>query len=95
MYLTHYAFDGNPDVLAAARQALLAEFPPDALLLHIAVRRPDGIDVYDACPDEQTARAFADSPEFLGVLDRVGLPRPRVTLLGEVVQVVHPAAVAG
>jgi hypothetical protein len=92
MYLTRYALDGNPDVLEAARRAMLAELPADLFLLHIAVRRPDGIDIYDACPDEQTALAFASSPEFLGALDRVGLPRPRVTGLGEILDVVTAAA---
>ncbi|APA98672.1 hypothetical protein [Nocardia seriolae] len=84
MYLAAYHFDGDPGVLAAAYHRLMAGFPEDAILLHAAVRRPDGFTVYDACPDVETFRSFSTGDEFREMLSAVGLPAPRVEPLGEV-----------
>jgi hypothetical protein len=85
MYLGHYAFDGDPTLLEAAYRRLTAAYPPGLLDLQVAVRRDDGLDVYDACPDADTFRTFSASAEFRDALSGAGLPAPRVTGLGEVV----------
>jgi hypothetical protein len=85
MYLGRYAFDGDPTLLEAAYRRLLASYPPDTLELQVAVIRPHGLDVYDACPDEATFASFSASPEFHAALSRAGLPTPRVSDLGQVV----------
>lgn len=87
MYLAHYAFDGEPAELEAAYEKLLADFPPDSFDLHLVVRRPDGLDVYDACPNAETFAAFSTSAEFQAAVTRAGLPLPRSEGLGEVVNV--------
>ena len=63
---------------------MMSLFPPGALDLHLAVTTDAGLTVFDSCPDLATHKAFVVSPEFLGTLDRVGLPRPRIEVLGEV-----------
>jgi hypothetical protein len=85
MYLARYRFDGNPDALEAAHRQLLAGFPTDLLDLHIAVRRADGLDVYDSCPGEADFHAFSVSAEFNAALSNAGLPAPRVEGIGEIV----------
>jgi hypothetical protein len=85
MFLGQYAFDGDPVALAAAYRTLLANFPPDSLDLRVTLARAEGLLVYDACPDEQTFRAFSVSGEFRAALSAAGLPAPRVAGLGEVV----------
>ena len=63
---------------------MMSLFPPNSLDLHVAVTSDAGLTVFDACPDLATHTAFVASPEFLGTLDRVGLPRPRIDVLGDV-----------
>jgi hypothetical protein len=88
MYLGHYAFDGDPDDLTAGYQRMVAAFGSDSLELHVAVRRPDGLDVYDTCPSEEVFAAFTTSAEFGATLAAAGLPLPRVTGCGQVINVV-------
>jgi hypothetical protein len=85
MYLGHYAFDGDPTLLEAGYRRLMATIPSDNLELHVVVARPDGLDIYDSCPDEATFTAFRSSREFADSLAASGLPSPRVTGVGEVV----------
>jgi hypothetical protein len=85
MYLGHYAFDGDPTLLEAAYRRLSAGIPPENLELHVVVTRADGLDIYDACPDEAEFTAFHTSPEFDALRESSGLPAPRVTGLGHVV----------
>jgi hypothetical protein len=85
MYLARYSFDGDPDALEPAYRRLQAGYPPDLLELQVAVRRADGLDVYDACPDEATFRTFSVSAEFRAATSDAGLPAPRIDGLGEVV----------
>jgi hypothetical protein len=85
MYLGHYAFDGDPTLLEAAYRRLSANLPPENLTLHVVVARDDGLDIFDACPDEATFTAFAADPQFDALRESSGLPEPRVSGLGEVV----------
>jgi hypothetical protein len=84
MILATYTFEGDPAALVEKHHEMMSLFPPTALDLHIAVTTDDGLTVFDACPDLATHKAFVVSPEFLGTIDRVGLPRPRVDVVGEV-----------
>ena len=84
MFLGAFHFDGSVDELAAAHDRMLAGYPPDALQLHISVRRDDGITVYDACPSRTDFEHFTASDEFRGALAAAGLPWPRIEPVGEV-----------
>jgi len=85
MYLGHYAFDGDPELLEAAHRRMIAGYPPDSIDLHVAVVRADGLDVYDSCPDEPTFRDFVGGDTFRAALAAAGLPTPRAEGLGRVV----------
>ena len=85
MYLGHYAFDGDPTLLEAAYRRLAANIPSENLELHVVVVRPDGLDILDSCPDEETFASFHASEEFQSLRESSGLPEPRVTGLGDVV----------
>lgn len=91
MYLSRYAFDGDPADLEARYLRLAAGFG-DAIQLQVAVRRRDGIDVYDTCPTEAEFVAYSSSTEFRSALAGAGLPMPRVDGLGEIANVVHNTA---
>lgn len=85
MYLSRYSFDGDPDDLTEAYLRLADMLPADSIDLRVVVRRADGLDVYDACPDEATFRAFSVSAEFHGALTSAGFPAPTINGLGDVV----------
>ena len=84
MILSTYTFDGDPETLLDCHRQMMAFFPPEALDLHLAVATATGLTVFDSCPDLPTHEAFVVSPEFLGTLVRVGLPKPRIEIVGEV-----------
>jgi hypothetical protein len=84
MILSACHFDGEPDALMDCHRRMIKLFPPAALDLHVVVTREGGLIVLDACPDLPTQQAFVSSPEFHDVLARVGLPTPRIEVLGEV-----------
>ena len=84
MFLGVYHFDGESSVLLAAYDRLLALFPPDSFELHACVLRPEGISVYDTCPDRATFEHFSTSPEFRDTIRSVGLPPPRVEQVGTI-----------
>jgi hypothetical protein len=84
MILSAYHFQGDALSLMDCHRRMMELFPPTGLDLHIAVTHEQGLTVYDSCPDLATQRAFLASPEFAGALAQVGLPTPRVEVLGEV-----------
>ena len=84
MILSAYQFEGDPEGLMDCHRRMMQLFPPTGLDLHIAVTNQRGLTVYDSCPDLATHQAFVASPEFAGALAEVGLPKPMVTVLGEV-----------
>jgi len=84
MILSAYHFDGEPNALLESHHQMMKLFPPTGLDLHLAVSHENGITVFDACPDLATQEAFVVSPEFRGTIAQVGLPDPRVEILGEV-----------
>ena len=84
MFLGAYHFDGDPEALVQAHDAMLAGFPPGAIDLHVCVVRDGGITVFDSCPSIEQFRAFSGSPEFAAVVAGAGLPAPRIEEVGEV-----------
>jgi len=84
MHLGTYRFEGDPDDLLVRYDRMLAGFPVDELLVHVCVRRTDGITIIDTCPTEADFRAFSTSAEFRGALDAVGLPSPVIESVGAV-----------
>ena len=84
MFLGAYHFDGDPDVLLAGHRRLLETYPPASLELHVAVKRENGITVFDACPSREVFTSFSTSPEFTDALREAGVPAPRIELLGDV-----------
>ena len=84
MYLGTYRFDGDPDELLAAYDRMMAGFPTDALLVHLCVRRRDGITIIDTCPSAADFRSFTTSPEFHAALAAAGLPAPEIDEMGPV-----------
>jgi len=84
MYLGTYRFDGDPDQLLAGSDRMLQLFPPETLLVHVCVRRDDGITILDSCPDEAEFRRFSASAQFASALATAGLPDPVVDYIGDV-----------
>ena len=90
MYLGIYRFDGDPDTLLAAYDRLAASIPLDGSVVHVCVRRDDGITVYDTCPSREAFEGFAASAEFHGAVAAAGLPGPSIEGVA-----VHDARVRG
>jgi hypothetical protein len=79
VHLGIYEFDGEPNELLAAYDRMMRATANSTLAWHLCAVRPDGIVVYDTCPDGPTFERFSTSPEFLGAVRSAGLPEPRVT----------------
>ncbi len=84
MHLAAYHFAGDPATLAAAHDEMTAQFPPEALPLHLCIKTGEGILVLDACPTRADAEAFQRSDVFAAALAGAGLPTPRFEHLGEI-----------
>jgi hypothetical protein len=84
MILGAYQFDGDPETLMESHRRMMELFPPSGLDLHVAVTHAKGLTVLDGCPDLATHQAFVASPEFRGAIAQVGLPTPKVEVIGEV-----------
>jgi hypothetical protein len=84
MYMGSYRLDGDPDQLLAGYDRMLKLFPPEILLVHVCIRRDDGITILDSCPNEDEFRRFSAGPEFKSALATAGLPEPVVDYLGDV-----------
>jgi hypothetical protein len=84
MYLSAYHFDGDPGDLIPAYARLQAQFPPDALDLHVCVVGVGGLTVFDACPSAEVHQEFVSGPIFRGAVAAAGLPAPRIEALGDV-----------
>lgn len=84
MFLAVYRFQGEPTALQAAHERVLGMLPLDKVAMNAGVPRPDGLDVYDACPTRAEFEAFSTSAEFRGALAQAGLPPPTIAPLGEI-----------
>jgi len=95
VFLGAYHFDGDTTELVAAYDRMMSNFPIDEIDIHICVRRPDGLDVYDACPSRAVFREFSSSDGFNAAIASAGLPQPRITELGEVHKSIASMSVVG
>jgi len=84
MFLGRYDFDGDPPALVQAYDRMMVHIPPDNVHFHVCVEREGGLSVYDGCPTEAVFMAFSSDPGTQALFEAAGLPRPRVTPLGEV-----------
>ncbi len=92
MYFARYHFAGDPDELTTRYRTLLASRGGE-YDLQVAVRRSDGIDVYDTCPSEGDFAWFSTSEQFRAALAAVGLPLPHAEGLGEIFELTSTQAV--
>jgi hypothetical protein len=76
MHASIWKFDGDPDTLLAAYDAMLAEIPRSNMQLHLCLRAPDGIVMVDTCPTREVFEEFAFSAAFRTLRQRHGLPDP-------------------
>ena len=76
MYASIWKWDGDPDRLCAAYEALLADTPADVMRMHLALRAPDGLVVVDTCPTRDAFVAFTSDPTTRAQLQRHGLGLP-------------------
>jgi hypothetical protein len=67
---------GDPDDLLCRYDALLAEIPPESMILHLCLRTDDGIIVIDTCPSKEIFDAFHAGEPFRAMRARHGLPDP-------------------
>ena len=84
MFLGRYEFDGDPRTLAQAYDRMLADIDPGSIQFQVCIQRDGGLSVYDTCPSAAVFEAFSSSPATQEAFEAAGLPRPRVTPLGEV-----------
>ena len=75
MYASIWRFDGTPDELVRAYDAMIAEVPRESMRLHLCLETGDGIVVVDTCPTREDFDAFVDGP-FPALRERHGLPAP-------------------
>lgn len=78
MHLGIYTFTGDPDELLSAYERLMAGLPADGSDVHLCVRRPDGITIYDTCPSREAFEQFSTSRGFRDALTAAGLPAPAI-----------------
>jgi hypothetical protein len=74
--IQHYA--GDPDVLLAAYDALIADVPIGGYWAQLCLRADDGIIVVDTCPTKEIFDAFVSGEAFRAALAGHGLPAPTV-----------------
>jgi hypothetical protein len=84
MYFSAYHFDGESGLLQDAYQRLVAGLPDGQIDVQLCVSHHRGITVYDSCPSQEVAVAFAGDPGFRAALAGAGLPEPRFEPLGTV-----------
>jgi hypothetical protein len=83
MHVATYTFTGNPTDLASRYDALMAEFPPDEIILNVCAVGETSLTIIDTCPDRETFESFSTGPDFAAALQRHGLPTPTVLSLGD------------
>jgi hypothetical protein len=76
MHASIWRFRGDPDDLLRRYDAMLAEIPPEIMLLHLCLRANDGLVLIDTCPSREVYEAFASGPEFRALRESHGMPEP-------------------
>jgi hypothetical protein len=75
MHASIWRFEGDPDELLRGYEGMLAEIPPQVMVLHACLRAPDGLVLIDSCPTKADFDSFA-SGRFVELRRRHGLPDP-------------------
>jgi hypothetical protein len=75
MHVSIWRFRGDPDELARRYDAILAEIPPQVMVLHACLRAPDGLVMVDSCPTRADFESFAQG-RFADLRRRHGLSDP-------------------
>jgi hypothetical protein len=78
VHLGIYEFDGDPEQLLPAYDAMMAAMPVSTAF-HLCAIRLGGIVVYDTCPTREAFERFSTGEEFHGALRAFGLPEPRIS----------------
>jgi len=84
MFLGIYRFEGNPQELLAGYERMIQSVPAGNMQLHCCVPDAGGLWVVDTCPSRDVFEGFSSSPQFLDLLESVGLPAPSVQKIGDV-----------
>jgi hypothetical protein len=74
MHASIWTFTGDPDDLLRRYDAMVAEVPLEQIRLHVAMRTPDGLVIFDTCPTEDAFRSFIGGESFAELRARHGLP---------------------
>ena len=76
MHASIWKFTGDPGTLLAGYDAMLADIPPENMMLHLCLEAPDGIVLVDTCPSKDVFDAFFAGEGFRALRERHGLPEP-------------------
>src|SRR3954447_7554659 len=74
MHASLWTFTGDSDDLLRRYDAMVAEIPLEEMALHVAMRVPDGLLIFDTCPTEDAFRSFIGGEWFAELRARHGLP---------------------
>jgi len=76
MHASIWKFTGDPGTLLAGYDAMLADIPPENMMLHLCLEAPDGIVLVDTCPSREVFEGFVSGEGFRALRARHGLPEP-------------------
>jgi len=76
MHASIWKFTGDPGTLLAGYDAMLADIPPENMMLHLCLEAPDGIVLVDTCPSREVFEGFVNGEGFRALRARHGLPEP-------------------
>jgi hypothetical protein len=71
-----WSYHGDPDVLVARYEAMIAEVPVGAMQFAACFRTRHGIVIVDTCPSKADLDEFVASEGLRALLARHGLDRP-------------------
>src|SRR5581483_9859116 len=78
MFITTYAFAGDPAELLPRYHAMIEEIGPENLELHFVGATDGGLHVVDACPSREARDGWV-AASLPGLLARHGLPQPAIS----------------
>jgi hypothetical protein len=78
MHASIWRFAGDPEELLHRYDAMVAEIPAASMRLHLCMRAPDGIVLFDTCPTREIYEEFSKGEAFRALRRRHGLPEPQL-----------------
>jgi hypothetical protein len=76
MYASIWKFEGDPEELLPAYDAMSAELNAAGPGVRLCLRAQDGIVVVDTCPSREIHEGFAVSERLREARERFGMPEP-------------------